>query len=62
MSVIVKLLSKFDDSGIKKAKHSFSGLHKALGAIGLGLGLKEVGDLLIESAKLLLLMKSLCCY
>jgi len=51
MSVIVKLLSKFDDSGIKKAKHSFSGLHKALGAIGLGLGLKEVGDLLIESAK-----------
>jgi hypothetical protein len=52
MSVIVKLLSKFDDSGIKKAKHAFGGLEKALGAVGIGLGLKEVSDLLLESAKL----------
>ena len=51
MSLIAKIISKFDDSGIKKAKHSFSGLEKALGAVGIGLGLKEVADLLLESAK-----------
>jgi len=51
MSVIVKLLSKFDDSGIKKAKHAFGGLKGAIGAIGLGIGLKQVGDLLLDSAK-----------
>jgi len=51
MSVIVKLLSKFDDSGIKKAKHSFSGLKHAIGAIGIGIGVSQVTDLLLESAK-----------
>jgi len=51
MSVIVKLLSKFDDSGIKKAQHGFGGLKKVLGGIGLGLGLKAVADVLVESAK-----------
>jgi hypothetical protein len=51
MSVIVKLLSKFDDSGIKKAKHEFGGLKKTLGAIGLGIGLKQVADLFMDSAK-----------
>jgi hypothetical protein len=51
MSVIVKLLSKFDDSGIKKAKGSFGGLKKTIGAIGLGIGIQQVTDLLIESAK-----------
>jgi hypothetical protein len=51
MSVIVKLLSKFDDSGIKKAKHSFSGLKSAIGAIGIGIGVSQVTDLLIDSAK-----------
>jgi hypothetical protein len=51
MSVIVKLLSKFDDSGIKKAKHSFSGLKSAIGAIGIGIGVSQVTNLLIDSAK-----------
>lgn len=51
MSVIVKLLSKFDDSGIKKAKHQFGGLKKAIGAIGIGIGISQVTDLLMESAK-----------
>lgn len=51
MAVIVKLLSKFDDSGIRKAKSGFSGLKGAIGAIGLGVGIKEVADLLLDSAK-----------
>jgi hypothetical protein len=51
MSVIVKLLSKFDDSGIRKAKGSFGGLGKALGAIGLGIGISQITDLLMDSAK-----------
>ena len=45
------MLSKFDDSGIKKAKHSFSGLKHAIGAVGLGIGLSEITNVLIESAK-----------
>ena len=51
MSVIIKLLSKFDDSGIRKAKSGFSGLKGAIGAIGLGVGIKQVADLLLDSAK-----------
>jgi hypothetical protein len=51
MSVIVKLLSKFDDSGIKKAKGSFGGLKKTIGAIGIGIGISQITDLLMESAK-----------
>jgi len=51
MSVIVKLLSKFDDSGIKKAKGSFGGLKKAIGAIGIGVAISQVTDLLMDSAK-----------
>jgi len=51
MSVIVKLLSKFDDSGIKKAQHGFGGLKKVLGGIAIGAALKQVGDLLLDSAK-----------
>jgi hypothetical protein len=51
MAVIVKLLSKFDDSGIKKAQHGFGGLKKTLAGIGLGLGLKQVADTLVEAAK-----------
>jgi hypothetical protein len=51
MSVIVKLLSKFDDSGIKKAQHGFGGLKKTLGAIGIGMGLKQVADVLMDAAK-----------
>ena len=51
MSVIVKLLSKFDDSGIKKAQHGFGGLKKTLAGIGIGLGLKQVADTLVEAAK-----------
>lgn len=51
MAVIVKLLSKFDDSGIKKAKSGFSGLTKSLGAIGIGFGLKQMTDGLLDAAK-----------
>lgn len=51
MSVIVKLLSKFDDSGIKKAQKGFSGLKGTLGAIGIGFGIKQLTDGLVEAAK-----------
>lgn len=51
MAVIVNLLSKFDDSGIKKAKKSFGGLKSALGAVGLGLGLKAIADGLMDATK-----------
>jgi len=51
MAVIVKLLSKFDDSGIKKAKSGFSGLTKTLGALGVGLGLKQLTTGLLDAAK-----------
>lgn len=51
MSVIVKLLSKFDDSGIKKAKSGFSGLTKTLGAVGIGFGIKAIADGLMDAAK-----------
>ena len=51
MSVIIKLLSKFDDSGIRKAKSGFSGLKGAIGAIGIGVGISQITDLLLDSAK-----------
>ena len=51
MSAILKLLSKFDDSGIKKAKKSFGGLKSALGAVGIGFGLKAITDGLLDAAK-----------
>jgi len=51
MSLIASILSKFDDSGIKKAQHGFNGLKKTLGAIGIGMGLKQVADVLMDAAK-----------
>jgi hypothetical protein len=51
MSVIIKLLSKFDDSGLKKAKAGFGGLTKTLGAVGIGFGLKQMTDGLLDAAK-----------
>jgi len=51
MSAIIKLLSKFDDSGIRAAKKGFSGLSKTLGAVGIGFGLKAVTDTLMDAAK-----------
>jgi hypothetical protein len=51
MAVIVKLLSKFDDSGIKKAKSSFGGLNKTLGAVGLGLGLGQIANYATNAVK-----------
>lgn len=51
MSVIIKLLSKFDDSGLKKAKSGFGGLTKTLGAIGIGFGLKQLTDGFLDAAK-----------
>jgi hypothetical protein len=51
MAVIVKLLSKFDDSGIRKAKSGFSGLTKTLGAVGIGLGINQITNALTESVQ-----------
>jgi len=51
MSVIIKLLSKFDDSGLRKAKSGFGGLSKTLGAVGIGFGLKAITDTLVDAAK-----------
>lgn len=51
MSVIVKLLSKFDDSGIKKAKSGFGGLKKTLGAVGIGLGLGQIASYATNAVK-----------
>lgn len=51
MSVIIKLLSKFDDSGLRKAKAGFGGLSKTLGAVGIGFGLKAITDTLMDAAK-----------
>ena len=47
MSVIVKLLSKFDDTGIKQAQKGFGGLKKAIGAAGIALATTQ----LIDAAK-----------
>lgn len=51
MALIASILSKFDDSGVKKAKHSFGGLKTALGALGIGIGIKQIADTLIDAAK-----------
>ena len=51
MSAIIKLLSKFDDSGIRKAKSGFSGLSKSIGALGIGFGIKQIADGLMDAAK-----------
>jgi hypothetical protein len=51
MALIANIMSKFDDSGIKKAKHGFEGLEKTLKHIGIGLGVKEIADFLLDSAK-----------
>jgi hypothetical protein len=44
MPVIVNLLSKFDDSGIKKAQGGFKGLGKVIAAAGIGLGISQLTD------------------
>jgi hypothetical protein len=49
MSVIIKLLSKFDDSGLRKAKSGFGGLTKSLGAVGIGIGISQITNALTES-------------
>jgi len=48
MSVIIKLLSKFDDSGLRKAKSGFGGFSKSIGALGIGIGLKQISDSLMD--------------
>jgi ribosomal protein L12E/L44/L45/RPP1/RPP2 len=51
MSLILKMLSKFDDSGIRKAKSSFGGLNKTLGAVGIGLGLGQIANYATNAVK-----------
>ena len=51
MSLVASIVSKFDDSGVKKAQTAFGGLKKAL-SIGLAIeGLKKVGEELIKFAE-----------
>jgi len=49
--VFINMLSKFDDSGIKNAQKGFGGIKKTLAGIGAGIALKQIGDLLLDSAK-----------
>lgn len=51
MSVIIKLLSKFDNSGIRAAQKGFSGLSKTVGAIGIGFGITQLANGLLDAAK-----------
>lgn len=51
MSVIIKLLSKFDDSGLRKAKSGFGGLKSTLGAVGIGLGLGQIANYATNAVK-----------
>lgn len=51
MALIASILSKFDDSGIRKAKSGFSGLKKTIGALGIGLSLAALTDSLVEVTK-----------
>lgn len=51
MSVIIKLLSKFDNSGIRAAQKGFSGLSKTVGAIGIGFGITQLTNGLLDAAK-----------
>jgi len=44
MSVIIKLLSKFDNTGIKQAQKGFGGLKKAIGAVSVALAMHELVD------------------
>lgn len=44
MSVIIKLLSKFDDAGIRKAQKGFGGLKKAVGAVSVALAMHQLVD------------------
>ena len=51
MALIASILSKFDDSGVKKAQTAFSGLKKVL-SVGLAVeGLKHVGEELLKFAE-----------
>jgi len=55
MAVIVPVATKFDDSGIKKAKSSFSGLSKSLkstiGALGIATSFAALTNGLMDAAK-----------
>ena len=51
MALIASILSKFDDSGIKKAKHEFGGLKKVAAGLGIGMGLKAITEGLLDAAK-----------
>lgn len=44
MAVIVKLLSKFDDTGIKQAQKGFGGLKKTISAVGVALAMNQLVD------------------
>jgi len=51
MALIANILSKFDNSGVRKAEKSFGSLKGSIAAIGVGLGLEKIGEVLLESAK-----------
>ena len=51
MALIASILSKFDDSGVKKAKHSFEGFKHSLSSFGIPTSIKDIADTLLEAAK-----------
>lgn len=55
MAVIIPIVSKFDDRGIKKSQSAFAGLSKSLkstiGALGIGIGLSAITRGFIEAGK-----------
>jgi hypothetical protein len=55
MAIIVPVATKFDDSGLKKAKKGFGGFGKSLkgllGAAAIGAGIAAIGDALASSVK-----------
>jgi len=52
MAVILPIVTKFDDSGLKHAQKGFGGLKKTFDHLTEGFGIEEIGKKLLESAKL----------
>jgi hypothetical protein len=51
MAVILPIVTKFSDVGIRKAQSSFGKLNKTLGAVGVGLGLAQIASFATNAVK-----------
>ena len=54
MALIASILSKFDDTGIRRAKKGFASLKGIMAGIGAGFAiaeLKQVGEFMMDAAK-----------